>query len=85
MSKLKITVVDNESDLWAYEEPAEPIITVTYDGGSWVVYGDEYSAHPDYEEKWWPTVLYGGGRYEDEAKAYAKKWARAVRGSYEII
>ena len=82
---IDVTVVQDERELWSIEEPPEPIITVTYDGGSWVVYGDENSDHPDYEERWWPAVLYGGARYEDEAKDYAKRWARAVRGSYEVI
>jgi hypothetical protein len=82
---LTVTAVDSEAELWAIEEPPEPVITVTYDGSSWVVYGDENADHPDYGEKWWPAVLYGGGRYEDEAKAYAKQWAKAVRGCYEII
>jgi hypothetical protein len=79
------TVVDTEQELYDIEEPAEPVITVTHDGGSWVVYGDENADHEDYQEKWWPAVLHGGGRYEDEAKQYAKQWARAVRGSWEVI
>lgn len=82
---LTVTVIDDERDYWSLEEPEEPIITVTYDGGSWVVYGDENASHPDFEERWWPAVLYGGGRYEDEAKAYAKRWAKAVRGSWEVV
>jgi len=82
---LTITVVDPEAELHAIEEPPEPTIFVTYDGGSWVVYGDDNADHKDFDEKWWPAVLYGGGHYRDEAIAYAKKWARAVRGCYEII
>lgn len=87
MSKLTITVVEDESDLWLIEEPPEPLITVTHDGGSWVVYGDEYAEHPQFEEQWWPSVLYGGGsdNRRDEAVDYAKRWAKAVRGVYEII
>lgn len=85
MDNLKITLVDDDCDLWLHEEPPEPVITVTFDGGSWIVYGDEDSEHPLFSERWWPAVLYGGGRYEDEARDYAKKWARAVRGSYQVI
>lgn len=85
MSKIQIKVVEEGPALWAIEEPPEPVITVTYDGGSWVVYGDENASHPDYEERWWPAVLYGGGRYKDEAMEYARKWAKAVRGVYEQI
>ena len=82
---LAVTVVDHDDDLWAFEEPPEPVITATFDGSSWVVYGDEYADHPDYGEKWWPELLHGSGRYEDEAKDYAKRWARAVRGVWEVI
>lgn len=82
---LDVTVVDHEADLWAFEEPPEPIITATFDGSSWVVYGDENASHPDYSERWWPEVLYGSRRYEDEAKNYARRWARAVRGSWEVV
>jgi hypothetical protein len=87
MSKLTITVVEDERDLWAIEEPPEPLITAVNDGGHWVVYGDEHAAHPDFEEKWWPKTLYGGGsgHYREEALQYAKRWAKAVRGVYEEI
>jgi hypothetical protein len=81
---LTITVVDDESELHAIEEPPEPIITVAW-RGNWVVYGDDNADHPDFEEKWWPHVMYGSDEHKDEAVAYAKRWARAVRGSYEII
>lgn len=82
---IDVLVVENESELHAIEEPPEPVITVTYDGGSWVVYGDENSEHPDFEEQWWPRVMYGGSEYGDEAKHYAKKWAKAVRGVWEEV
>jgi hypothetical protein len=82
---ITFTIVDDESELWQIEEPPEPIITVTYDGGSWVVYGDDNAEHEDFGEKWWPAVMYGGAQYEQEAKDYGKRWAKAVRGSYEII
>jgi len=82
---IDVTVIDDERDYAMIEEPPEPVITVTYDGGSWVVYGDENSEHPDFEEQWWPRVLYGGSEYGDEAKHYAKKWAKAVRGVWEEV
>lgn len=82
---LEVTVLDNESELHTIEEPPEPVITATFDGGCWIVYGDENSEHPDYQEKWWPVVLYGGDHYATEAKDYARRWARAVRGSWEVI
>jgi len=86
MSELKITVVENESDLWAIEEPPEPVITVTKDGGMWVVYGDENADHKDFEEQYWPKVMYGGDdMYGEFARDYAKAWAKAVRGVWEEV
>ncbi len=82
---LEVTVIEDESELHAIEEPPEPIITATFDGGCWIVYGDENASHPDFEEKWWPVVLYGGNKYADEAKDYARRWARAVRGTWEEV
>ena len=86
MIELKITVVENESDLWAIEEPPEPVITVTKDGGAWVVYGDDNADHKDFEEQHWPKVMYGGDdMYGEFAKDYAKAWAKAVRGVWEEV
>ena len=86
LGPITVTVVDDESDLWLLEEPPEPMITATKESGHWVVFGDEYADHPDFEERWWPRTLYGDdGHHRDEAVAYAKKWARAVRGVYEEI
>jgi hypothetical protein len=86
MIELKITVVENESDLWAIEEPPEPVITVTKDGGAWVVYGDDNADHKDFEEQHWPKVMYGGDdMYGEFAKDYARAWAKAVRGVWEEV
>jgi hypothetical protein len=76
--------IAEERAFWAHEEPPEPTITASFVEGCWVVYGDEYAEHPDFEEKWWPATLYGNG-YDDEAYAYARRWARAVRGAWEVV
>lgn len=82
-SNLTVSLVSEDQVLW----DNEPLITVMNEGGHWVVYGDEHADHPDFEEKWWPKTLYGGGsgHYREEALQYAKRWAKAVRGVYEEI
>ena len=84
MSKLTITVAENESDLWAIEEPPEPVITVTYDQHCWIVYGDENADHKDFEEQWWPSSR-AGEIAKATAFKYAKDWAKAVRGVWEEV
>ena len=85
MSTLKITVVDNESDLWAIEEPPEPVITIEHHRDEIWVVGDENAEHKDFEETVFPLPMYGDGVLAREAaQEYAKRWARAVRGVYEV-
>ena len=83
---IDVTILESEADYALIEEPVEPVITVTKDGGMWVVYGDENADHKDFEEQHWPKVMYGGDdMYGEFARDYAKAWAKAVRGVWEEV
>lgn len=79
---LELTVLEDESELHAIEEPPEPVITMTCEAGQWIVWGDDNANHPDFEETWFPRGL---EKFEDVAEQYAKDWAKAVRGVWERI
>lgn len=85
---LEITVVERESDLWAIEEPVEPVITITKEHNSWWVYSDDKEAYGHgFEDLEVLAPPYGSddSLQKERAVEYAQNWAKAVRGGWEEI
>lgn len=83
---INVLVVDDESELYAIEEPPEPVITVTYDNGErlWIVSGDENAEHREYREEFFRGNS-ANELAQQAAYYYAKQWAKAVRGVVESV
>lgn len=70
-------IESKDANFWCGEVPPGPVVTFTFDGGYWIVYCDDEADHSEFEETW-----YRGHHQKDEAKNYAKEWAKAINGSW---